>query len=485
MPHRKRRIWRISLALKVFNTLAGVEEEFQPRGDVVEMYVCGMTPKFHPHIGHARLFVSTDVIRRYLDYRGYTVHFVQNFTDVDDKIIARANSEGIPASEVAEKYTRSYFEAMDALNVLHADDYPKATLVIPSIIEFIQKLMAEGFAYEVEGNVYYEVAKFPEYGRLSGRTEEGVLAGARVEVEPNKKDPRDFALWKRAKPGEPAWDSPWGPGRPGWHIECSTMIRETLGQQIDIHAGGRDLIFPHHENEIAQSEAYCHCSPFVRYWVHIGLLNIGGEKMSHSLNNFLTIQQMLERYEPAALRLYLISIPYRAPMTYSDEGIEAAARGLSRLRSALEPVRGAAAQRAATSQERETVGRLVESAQRAFEEGMDSDFNTAKGLATLYDLAREINRLRTQDGYPTEALVPAQGKLVELAGVLGLQLEVPEVEVGRAAAPFIDLLVDLRGRLRAAKQWALADEVRDRLKALGVVLEDRPEGTVWRFGETR
>ncbi len=467
------------MALRVFNTLTGTEEEFKPRGDVVEMYVCGMTPKFHPHIGHARLFVSTDVIHRYLEYRGYRVHHVQNFTDVDDKIIARSNKEGIPAQEVAEKYTRSYFEAMDALNVLHADDYPKATLVIPAIIEFVQKLMAEGYAYEVEGNVYFEVAKFPEYGKLSGRTEEGVMAGARVEVEPNKRDPRDFALWKRAKPGEPAWDSPWGPGRPGWHIECSTMIRETLGEQIDIHAGGRDLIFPHHENEIAQSEAYCHCSPLARYWVHVGLLNIGGEKMSHSLNNFLTIQQMLERYEPAALRLYLISNPYRAPMTYTDEGIEGATKGLARLRSALGPVRGAAG-RAALPEERETVARLVESGQRAFEDGMDSDFNTAEALAALHDLAREINRLRSREVYPAEALEPARAKLVELAGVVGVELEVAEAEEGRAAAPFVDLLVELRGKLRVAKQWALADEVRDRLKALGVTLEDRPEGTVWK-----
>lgn len=468
------------MALRVFNTLTGTEEEFKPRGDVVEMYVCGMTPKFHPHIGHARLFVSTDVIHRYLEYRGYRVHHVQNFTDVDDKIIARSNKEGIPAQEVAEKYTRSYFEAMDALNVLHADDYPKATLVIPAIIEFVQKLMAEGYGYEVEGNVYFEVAKFPGYGKLSGRTEEGVMAGARVEVEPNKRDPRDFALWKRAKPGEPAWDSPWGPGRPGWHIECSTMIRETLGEQIDIHAGGRDLIFPHHENEIAQSEAYCHCSPLARYWVHVGLLNVGGEKMSHSLNNFLTIQQMLERYEPAALRLYLISNPYRAPMTYTDEGIEGATKGLARLRSALEPVRGAAAGRAALPEERETVARVVEAGQQAFEDGMDADFNTAEALAALHDLAREINRLRSREGYPAEALEPARAKLVELAGVVGVQLEVAEAEEGRAATPFVELLVELRGKLRVAKQWALADEVRDRLKALGVTLEDRPEGTVWK-----
>lgn len=473
------------MALKVFNTLSGMEEEFEPAGDVVKMYVCGMTPKFHPHIGHARVFVSMDVIRRYLEYRGYRVHHVQNFTDVDDKIIARANQEGASPEEVAEKYTRSYFDAMDALNVLHAHEYPKVTHSIPGIIDFIQRLIDRGYAYSVDGNVYFQVDEFPEYGKLSGRTEEeGVMAGARVDVEPGKRDPRDFALWKRAKAGEPAWDSPWGPGRPGWHIECSTMVLETLGQQIDIHGGGRDLIFPHHENEIAQSEAYCQCSPFARYWIHVGLLNIGGEKMSHSLNNFVTIQEMLERYEPAALRLYLTSIPYRAPMTYSEDGIQAAARGLARLRSALEPARGPSASRPARPEEMDAVRRLIESAERGFVQGMDSDFNSARALAVLFDLARDINRLRSQEGYPDEALELARDKLVELAGVLGLKLEALEARAGREADAYVDLLVEVRGKLRAARQWALADEVRDRLRELGVILEDRPEGTVWKYAET-
>ena len=472
------------MAVKIFNTLSGKEEEFVPRGEVVKMYTCGMTPKFHPHVGHARLFVSIDVIRRYLMYRGYKIQFVQNFTDVDDKIIARANKEGMSPQEVAEKYTKSYFEVMDRLNVLRADQYPKATLVIPSIIRFIEKLEADGYAYQVDGNVYFEVKKFPEYGKLSGRTEEeGVMAGARVEVEAGKRDPRDFALWKAAKPGEPAWDSSWGPGRPGWHIECSTMILETLGEQIDIHAGGRDLIFPHHENEIAQSEAYCHCSPFVKYWVHVGLLNIDGEKMSHSLNNFLTIQQLLDRFEPAAVRLYLISIPYRAPMSYSQEGVEAAAKGLARLRSALEARRGISEERPLRPEELNEIANLVDSAQSDFVKGMDTDFNTALGLAALYDLAREINRLRSQERYPEEALAPAKSKLVELAGVLGLDLEARQVEVGRDADAFIDLLVDIRSKLRSAKQWALSDEIRDRLKSLGVILEDTPKGTIWKYGE--
>jgi len=473
------------LGLRIFNTLTGSEEEFKPLGDVVEMYVCGMTPKFHPHVGHARIFVAMDVIHRYLEYRGYAVHHVQNFTDVDDKIIARSNEEGIPAHEVAEKYTKSYFEVMDALNVLHADDYPKATLVIPAIVQFIEKLMAEGFAYDVKGNVYFQVGRFPDYGKLSGRTEdEGVMAGARVEVEPGKRDPRDFALWKKAKPGEPAWDSPWGPGRPGWHIECSTMVNETLGQQIDIHAGGRDLIFPHHENEIAQSEAFSHSSPFVRYWMHIGLLSIGGEKMSHSLNNFLTIQQLLEKYEPAVIRLYLISIPYRAPMTYSEDGLEAAAKGLSRLRSALEPSRAPSAQRAARLEETEATKRLDEAVEKSFQDAMDADFNSAQALAVLFDLSKDINRLRTQEGYPNEALEPLQKRMMDLAAALGLKLEaMPETAAEKAADPFIELLLDLRGKLRGAKQWALADELRDRLKELGVAIEDRPEGTIWKYSD--
>ncbi len=470
------------MALRITNTMTGREEEFIPRGEVVKIYSCGMTPKFHPHVGHARLFVSMDVIRRYLLYRGYKLHYVQNFTDVDDKIIARGQKEGINPRDVAQKYTDSYFEVMDALKVMRADEYPKATHVIPQIIAFVEKLIEQGYAYDVDGNVYYRVSKFPEYGRLSKRSEdEGVMAGARVEVEPGKEDPRDFALWKRAKEGEPFWESPWGPGRPGWHIECSTMIQQTLGEQIDIHAGGRDLIFPHHENEIAQSEAYCGCSPFARYWAHVGLLNIGGEKMSHSLNNFLTVQELLQRYEPAVVRLYLISIPYRAPMAYSEDGVEAAARALARLRSALEAPTGLAASRPARPEELATAEKLAETTQQAFEAAMDSDFNSAQALAALFDLARETNRLRTQEGYPNEALEVAQKKMVDLAGVLGLELQSSRSAEARDADPYIDLLVEIRNKLRSARQWALSDEIRDRLRALGVAIEDRPEGSIWKY----
>ena len=470
------------MALRITNTMTGQEEEFTPRGEVVKIYSCGMTPKFHPHVGHARLFVSMDVIRRYLLYRGYKLHYVQNFTDVDDKIIARGQKEGVDPRDVAKKYTDSYFEVMDALNVMRADEYPKATQVIPQIVRFVEKLMEERYAYDVEGNVYYQVSKFPNYGRLSKRSEdEGVMAGARVEVEPGKRDPRDFALWKRAKEGEPFWESPWGPGRPGWHIECSTMIQETLGEQIDIHAGGRDLIFPHHENEIAQSEAYCGCSPFARYWAHVGLLSIGGEKMSHSLNNFLTVQELLQRYEAAALRLYLISIPYRAPMAYSEEGVEAAVKALARLRAALEPPAGPSAQRSARPEELAATEKLAETAQAAFEAAMDSDFNSAQALGALFDLARDTNRLRIQEGFPAAALQMAQKKMVDLAEVLGLKLEAVQRADARDADPYVNLLVEIRSKLRSARQWALADEVRDELRTLGVTIEDRPEGSIWKY----
>ncbi len=305
------------MAIRISNTLTGRKEEFVPLGDTVRMYVCGMTPKFHPHVGHARLFVAADMIRRVLEWRGYRVQHVQNFTDIDDKIIARAQQEGTTAEAVAKSYTDSYFDAMDRLGVQRADVYPSVTAFMPKIIEFVQDLVEAGYAYPVDGDVYFDVSRFPEYGKLSGRTGEGELIGVRKEVEPGKRDPRDFALWKSAKPGEPFWQSPWGPGRPGWHIECSTMVRETLGDQIDIHAGGQDLIFPHHENEIAQSEALTHKAPFARYWPHVGLVMTGSEKMSHSLLNFTTVQDVLQRYDPAALRLALLQVHYRSPMTFS------------------------------------------------------------------------------------------------------------------------------------------------------------------------
>ncbi len=460
------------MPIRLTNTLTGREEPFQPRHDPVRLYVCGMTPKFHPHVGHARLFVAIDVIRRYLEYRGYRLKHVQNFTDVDDKIIARANQEGMDPREVARRYSESYFIAMDALNVRRADLYPTVTDFMPQIIRAVQELIDSGHAYVVDGDVYYDVSTKPDYGKLSGRTtEEGQLVGARKELEPGKRDPRDFALWKAAKPGEPAWESPWGPGRPGWHIECSTMSRETLGDQLDMHAGGWDLVFPHHENEIAQSEALTGKEPFAFVWTHIGLVTVGGEKMAHSLGNFTTVAEVLKQHEPMALRLYLITTHYRSPLAFNEESLIAAGRGLARLRAALEgSVPDPAAVEPAWAQQ----------ARARFEEAMDDDFNTSGALGHLFDLAREINR-RRDSGEDMGQVRGAQQTLRSLAEILGLRLE-PAAESGatRDIAPFVELVLDARQTLRSAKLYREADRLRAELRALGIVVEDTPTGSTWR-----
>ena len=485
--------------MKISNTLTGQKEDFAPGGDEVKLYVCGMTPKFHPHLGHARLFVAADVLRRYLEYRGYRVHHVQNFTDIDDKIIARAADEGDTPEAVARKYSDSYFAAMDALNVLRADEYPTVTGVMPQIIAFVEGLVARGAAYVADGDVWFSVEHFPDYGTLSGRQdalEEG-LVGARKELEPGKRDPRDFALWKSAKPGEPAWDSPWGPGRPGWHIECSTMVRETLGDTIDIHGGGYDLLFPHHENERAQSEAFTG-QPFVRYWAHIGLLTTsGGDKMSHSLLNFRTVQDLLEHYDPMAVRLYLLQTHYRAPLSFNEEAVAGAARGLARLRAAAGAPQQAppaspnlagwrrpgdehAGEAPASPPELGGTEGGPAAARARFETAMDDDFNTSAALAALFDLAGELNARR---GDPAAAADAAEGQalLRELAGVLGLDLSPRASASAQAAEPFVELLLAVRGDLRTARQWALADRIRDGLRELGVAVEDRPDGSTWHF----
>ncbi len=455
------------MTIRISNTLTSRKEEFVPLGETVSMYVCGMTPKFHPHVGHARLFVAADMMRRILEWRGFRVEHVQNFTDIDDKIIARANEEGISAAESAKRYTDSYFDAMDRLNVQRAHVYPSVTAFMPKIIEFVQALVQTGYAYVVEGDVWFDVSRFPEYGKLSGRTGEGDLVGARKELEPGKRDPRDFALWKSAKPGEPAWDSTWGSGRPGWHIECSTMVRETLGDQIDIHAGGQDLIFPHHENEIAQSEALTHKAPFARYWPHVGLVMTGSEKMSHSLLNFTTIHDVLQHYEPAALRLALLQVHYRMPMSFSQESLIDATRSLRRLQLAYGEVP------IADPPESTEAAALME----RFTQHLEDDFNTPGALGVLFDTAREVNRRGGgEDGralrHVFRGMIDALG-LPLMAGSRAAPLE--------DAAPFIDLLVEVRTALRTERQWQLSDKVRDGLKALGVVLEDSPAGTEWRF----
>jgi cysteinyl-tRNA synthetase len=492
--------------MKVFNTLSGQKEEFLPQGDEVKMYVCGVTPYDNCHIGHAMSYIIFDVIRRYLRFRGYKVKYVQNITDIDDKIIDRATKLGITPAELAQKYTDSYFEDMDALNIERADIYPRATGEIAKIVEVIQGLIDKGYAYPAGGSVYFRVRNVPDYGRLAHRNLAEVMAVACVEPGEDKEHPMDFALWKASKPGEPWWKSPWGKGRPGWHIECSAMSLKYLGDTLDIHGGGQDLIFPHHQNEIAQSESFSGKKPFVKYWLHNGLVQLGEEKMSKSLGNLITIKQALEKYSPDAIRIFILSSYYRSPLTYYEAALEAAQRGAERLWQA---------------NEREGRGKqldwskLVEHQRQRFIEAMDDDFNTAQAVAVLFDLARYINRLG-DEGY---SVIHGQQLLAELAGVLGLTLKPPEKPLLNAE-PFIELLISIRDQLRKAKQrqladeittetmigklppgqadhfiqilistrrklreagqWQLADEIRAKLAELGIALEDTPKGTVWK-----
>jgi cysteinyl-tRNA synthetase len=465
--------------MKIHNTLTRQKEEFIPlTPGRVSMYVCGPNLYGPIHVGHALSYIFFDVVKRYLKFRGYVVRHVQNFTDIEDRIIATAQKEQTTIHALADKYIERFFREMDALNVQRADAYPRATSVIPKIVEITQGLIQKGYAYAVDGDVYFRVRRDPDYGKLSHRSLDEMEAGARVEVDPRKEDPMDFALWKASKADEPNWPSPWGPGRPGWHIECSAMNLELLGEQIDIHGGGQDVIFPHHENEIAQSESFTGRTPFVRYWMHNALLRLASappdeEKMSRHLGNTFTVQEALERHEADAIRLYLLSTHYRTPLAWTDEGVDAAARGLERWRAAVKDAAQVTAGQAAGP-----LAALSERSRAKFINAMDDDFGTPEAIAALHDLAREINRAR-DEGASAEALAPAQATLSELAGVLGLTLQEQRMEP-LAAVPFIDLLVSVRNDLRAAKQFALADKVRQGLSQLGITLEDTPQGTRWK-----
>jgi len=470
--------------MKVYNTLSAQKEEFLPQGDEVRMYVCGVTPYDECHIGHGMSYIVFDVIRRYLQFRGYKVKYVQNITDIDDKIIDRANKLGISTSELAEKYTNSYFEDMDALNIGRADIYPRATEEIPKIIEVIQGLVDKEYAYPAPGGVYFRVRNVADYGRLSHRSLESMMAAENAIGSDDKESPMDFALWKASKPGEPSWPSPWGQGRPGWHIECSAMSLKYLGETLDIHGGGQDLVFPHHENEIAQSESFTGTKPFVKYWIHNGLLQLGEDKMSKSLGNLITIKEALEKYSADAIRIFVLSSYYRSPLTYSEEALEAAEGGADRLRQAVHGGYATSARKAKIN---------IKTYRDRFIEAMDDDFGTPQVLATLFDLAREINRADEADYEAKEA----RKVLLELAGVLGLALKptrklvrpvgIPSAEefevltVGEIGSEAdIENLIRQRNILRQAKQWQLADEIRVKLEKLGIYLEDTPQGTVWR-----
>lgn len=378
--------------ITVYNTMTRQKEVFNPvTPGEAKMYVCGVTPYNHPHIGNARPFVTWDVIRRYMKHVGYKVTYVQNFTDVDDKIINTSNGEGVSWDTIANRYIDSYFEVMDALGVQRADIYPRVSTHIDDIIAMIQTLIDKGYAYELDGDVYYSVEKFEHYGELSGRTLDDMEAGARIEVDGRKKNPMDFALWKAAKPGEPYWESPWGNGRPGWHIECSAMSQKYLGTEFDFHGGGSDLIFPHHENEIAQSEGCSGQHPAVRYWLHNGFITINSEKMSKSLNNFFLVKDILEQYSPDALRYFLLSTHYRSPLDFSDERLEEANKSLERLSTAIENLLYLEKCEPGSCDEAQRLLEKAKAYEEEFEDAMSDDFNTALATSSMFGLAKEIN----------------------------------------------------------------------------------------------
>jgi len=458
--------------VRIYNTLTRAKEEFTPLvAGRVSMYVCGVTPYDYSHIGHARSAIVFDVIRRYLTSRGFRVRMVRNYTDVDDKIIARANQEGVSAAEVGERYITAERRDMEALGVLAPDVAPRATEHIPDMVALIGRLVSKGVAYVLDGDVYFEIRRFPPYGRLSGKNLDELLAGARVEVDERKRDPRDFALWKAAKPGEPSWPSPWGPGRPGWHIECSAMSRRYLGETFDIHGGGTDLIFPHHECEIAQAEADTD-TPFARYWLHNGMLNLGAEKMSKSLGNTLAIRELVRRHSPDALRFWMLGTHYRNQLEWAEERVREAARALERLTRLIHDVRtfwpGAAGAASLPDTLRPFRGR--------FESAMDDDFNTPQALGVLFDLGRtlyEYGERASADSDARAAFVSGVEELVPLMRTLGLlgpgaELAGPPPEVAR--------LVAARGEARVNRDWKRADQLRDEIQGLGWLVEDTPSG---------
>lgn len=464
------------MTLMIYNTMTRNKEPFETlEPGEVRMYVCGPTVYDKAHVGHAMSSIVFDVIRRYLEYKGFQVKHVMNYTDVEDKVIKRANELGMDPLELADGYLVEYEQHLQDLNVLPPIVTPRASEEIDSIISMVEGLVEGGYAYQINGDVYFRVVKDEDYGRLSRRRLEDMRAGIRLEIDTRKEEPADFALWKTVKPGEPGWDSPWGQGRPGWHIECSAMILHHLGEQIDIHGGGNDLIFPHHENEIAQSESLTG-KRFARYWVHNGMMQLGSEAMSKSTGNVLTVEEFLTHHEGDALRLIILNASYRSPLTFNEEVVQQSERALERLRSALRP---AIPSVDVSPQGEASLMEKTLEVQEGFEAAMDDDFNTSGALAHLFNLVRAINQARDA-GVGEEALGKAQSTLINLSGVLGLQLEVDRAAKHEATA-FIELLVEVRQELRQAKQWAISDLIRDRLVELGVILEDNNEGTIWRI----
>jgi cysteinyl-tRNA synthetase len=464
--------------MKIYNTLTRKKEDFVPLKDnKVTIYTCGPTVYDFFHVGNARVFMTFDMVRNYLRFRGYDVTFVQNFTDIDDKMINRANEEGITVKELGERFIREYFKDAGALGVTRADVHPRATEHIGEIIDLIKILVEKGYAYEVNGDVYYEARKFKDYGKLSHQNIDELEAGARIETGEKKKDPMDFALWKAQKPGEPAWDSPWGKGRPGWHIECSIMAMKYLGETIDIHGGGPDLIFPHHENEIAQSEAATG-KPFARFFMHVGYLNINNQKMSKSLGNFFTVRDILKTYDPEVLRFFMLSSHYRSPINFSQELTEQAKSSLERLYNALysmEHLEKVTADKDLTESDREYLNNLKINMDE-FIKAMDDDFNTADAIASLFDIVREYNMSIDQNS-SRKLIEETKEMLLTLGSVLGFFRKFNEKAL---LDKEIEQKIRERQQARKDKNYLLADKIRDELKAQGIILEDTPAGVRWK-----
>lgn len=471
--------------LKVYNTMSRKKEEFKPQiAGEVSIYCCGVTPYNHPHIGNARPFVTWDVIRRYFAKLGYKVRYVQNFTDVDDKIIKTANAEGVKWSDISTRYIDAYFKAMDALNVRRADVYPRVSDTISDIIALVKSLVDKGYAYALEnGDVFYRVEKFKGYGKLSGRTLDDMQAGARIDVDERKENPMDFALWKAAKPGEPSWDSPWGKGRPGWHIECSAMSLKYLGKKFDFHGGGSDLIFPHHENEIAQSQAHLEDEhSFAQYWLHNGFITIHNEKMSKSKNNFFTVKDILEKYPGEVIRFFILQTHYRSPLDFSDERLKEAQTSLGRLSKSQE----LATELLKMTGNSNTAAELAAKAKdylAAFYEAMDDDFNTALAISQLFALSKDINiyyqQVEQGTEFDKENFKQAYADYMEMAGIIGI-FEQTETHDDGLTDKLMQLIIDIRQHARQEKNWALADKIRDELKTAGVAIEDTPNGARWK-----
>ena len=459
--------------MKIYNSLTRKKEEFVPLEPVnVNMYVCGPTVYNYFHIGNGRTFIVFDTIRRYMEYRGYEVNFVQNFTDIDDKMIKRANEEGTTVKELGDRYIDEYYKDADNLKLKRATCNPRATEHMDDIIEFVKELVDKGLAYAVDGDVYFSTKEFKDYGKLSGQNIEDLQSGARISVDERKKDPMDFALWKSQKPGEPAWESPWGMGRPGWHIECSCMAHNLLGDTIDIHAGGADLVFPHHENEIAQSEGRSG-KTFANYWMHSAYLNVNNVKMSKSLNNFFTTRDILEKYDAEVVRLFMLSGHYRTPLNFTMELLDSTKSGLERMYNALNNLYSLLDEVKEDNSDDEFL-QVLDGYRAKFIEKMDDDFNTADAISVIFDLVKDIN-IKVN----INSSINVIEKSIELLRELGAPLGILQKEISNSLEEEVENLIAERQKARQEKNWALADEIRDKLKAMDIILEDTPQGVRW------